>query len=156
MCMFVGEVEEVSKTSIFARFMDGRQCLVYEMTLSTPQETAMILPIPVARGSSEDAVRFIDLSDCRSFFMALDQCFPRREEPEGAPMADAVLAGAEPTTLKVHSVGSFEASYVPCIADFERLDERFRLPSNLWSQMPQYHGYGFAVFKLKAGNQRPL
>ena len=29
-------------------------------------------------------------------------------------------------TLKVHAVGDFEASFVPTVGDFERLDERFR------------------------------
>src|SRR5207244_12945606 len=47
--------------------------------------------------------------------------------------------------------GSSEASFVPPPADFERLDERFRLPPTAWDQLPDYADYGFAVFKLKAG-----
>jgi hypothetical protein len=52
-------------------------------------------------------------------------------------------------TLKVQRVGSFEASFVPTVGDFDRLDERFRLPSNVWEKLPGYAGFGFAVFKLK-------
>jgi hypothetical protein len=37
----------------------------------------------------------------------------------------------------VREVGSFEASYVPKIADFSRLDERFRLPVAVWKKLPQ-------------------
>jgi hypothetical protein len=31
------------------------------------------------------------------------------------------------------------------------LDERFRLPNKVWDKLPQYRGYGFVVFKLRAG-----
>ncbi len=44
------------------------------------------------------------------------------------------------------------ASYVPSIADFSRLDERFRLSDQVWSQLPGYQKFGFAVFKLKKGH----
>ena len=52
--------------------------------------------------------------------------------------------------LKVNSVCSYEASFVPTIADFVRLDERFRLPDDVWAKLPGYKNFGFAVFKLKA------
>jgi hypothetical protein len=38
--------------------------------------------------------------------------------------------------------------------DFERLDERFRLRSEVWKSLPQYADYGFAVFQLKEGEQK--
>ena len=50
-------------------------------------------------------------------------------------------------------VGSFEASFVPSIADFARLDERFRLPEGTWDSLPRYKKFGFAVFKLKEGKK---
>jgi hypothetical protein len=53
----------------------------------------------------------------------------------------------------VHQVGSFEASYVPSLADMSRLDERFRIPDEVWSRRPEYASYGFAVFKLKKGSK---
>jgi hypothetical protein len=43
---------------------------------------------------------------------------------------------------------------VPTVADFDRLDARFRLPTAIWSQLPDYALFGFAVFKLKSGNRR--
>jgi hypothetical protein len=65
---------------------------------------------------------------------------------------------ADMPTLKVHEVGSFEASFVPHLRDFARLDSRFRLPDQVWEQMPQYSDYAFAVFKLRAGakNVHPM
>jgi hypothetical protein len=42
----------------------------------------------------------------------------------------------------------YEASYVPRLQDFERLDPRFRLPPQVWASLPLYADYGFAVFKL--------
>jgi hypothetical protein len=53
--------------------------------------------------------------------------------------------------LKVHTVGAFDASFVPGVQDFSRLDERFRLPDGVWDKLGQYSRYGFAVFKLRKG-----
>lgn len=64
------------------------------------------------------------------------------------------LQAASPASLKkleVVTVGDFEASFVPTVKDFTRLDERFRLPQDTWSKLPDYQSYGFAVFKLKPG-----
>lgn len=61
------------------------------------------------------------------------------------------VAGASDTNsrkLLVIKVGSFEASFVPSLADFSRLDERFKLKDKVWRQLPQYETWGFAVFKL--------
>ena len=51
-------------------------------------------------------------------------------------------------------VGSFVASFVPAVKDFARLDERFRLPTEIWDTLPQYKDAGFAVFQLKKGNMK--
>jgi hypothetical protein len=56
--------------------------------------------------------------------------------------------------LEVVQVGDFEASFVPAVKDFSRLDVRFRLPADTWSELPEYQTYGFAVFKLKPGALR--
>src|SRR5262249_19216280 len=67
------------------------------------------------------------------------------------PPADSVAAAA----LPVVQVGSFEASFVPTPKDFERLDERFRLQPDAFKKLPPvYNHFGFAVFKLKRGEQK--
>jgi hypothetical protein len=151
MCCFSGRVERVSGTRIFARAAaDGAQYLVYELTLSARDPVAMILPLPVPPGSPEHAVRFIDLSGYRDFFTDLERGFP---EPVGlgGPLLRAAAPQFLAQSLRVVEVGDFEASFVPTVADFARLDARFRLPDTAWDALPGYRDYGFAVFKLKPG-----
>src|SRR5207302_5703077 len=108
----------------------------------------MILPLPVKTPAAENDVEFIDLQGYPNFFTDLEQGFPKQRNhnaiDESAPPASAA-------TLRVLQVGSFEASFVPTITDFSRLDERFRLPHDVWDKLPGYKTYGFAVFKLKPG-----
>jgi len=49
----------------------------------------------------------------------------------------------------VQEVGAYEASFVPRPMDFGRLDERFRLPAELWVELNNYADWGFAVFQLR-------
>lgn len=108
----------------------------------------MILPIPVPPGSPDDAVRFVDLSRCPSFFDELAALFPRvLPQSLGAPLARS--AGPFQNKLVVHDVGDFEASFVPTPRDFDRLDARFRLPGEVWEALPRYGDWGFCVFKLR-------
>jgi len=151
MCCFTNAVS-VSNTSIFARDAgDGRQYLVYTMKVTSAAEVAMVLPIPVPRGSGEQAVTFIDLSAYPLIFTDLFNAMgfmSRAGSPKASP------APAAPVPLVVQQVGAFEASFVPTIADFSRLDQRFQLPAGTWEKLPAYRDYGFAVFKLKAGEQK--
>lgn len=150
MCCFSQSVESVSNTRIFARgSKKGRQFLVYSMTLSSKEDLAMILPIPVPKNSKEDAVKFINLEKYPDFFKDLWAGFPTRKNGNTLGLPNAPKAEAKP--LKVETVGSFEASFVPAIKDFSRLDERFRLPEGVWDKLPIYKDYGFTVFKLRKG-----
>jgi len=151
MCCFTGKVEEVKNTRIFARLGErGNQVLIYQMALKTATDLAMVLPIPVKAGTGEDAVKFFDFSKYEDVFSDLWELFPpprsRGADPFGAAPAPAGYS------LKVVSVGAYDASFVPTIADFSRLDARFRLPEGVWAKLPGYADFGFAVFKLKPGN----
>jgi hypothetical protein len=150
MCCFSRSVNLVANTNIFARAGEGnRQYLVYSMAYAADEELAMILPLPTPPNSAEEAVQFIDLSGYPRFFDDLKMGFPVSRggfQPQGPTRQ--FLA---PAPLKVHEVGSFEASFVPTQNDFARLDPRFRLPSEAWKALPQYKDWGFAVFKLKPG-----
>jgi hypothetical protein len=143
MCCFSGDVKAVAGTQIFARRAEpGRQYLVYAMQYDAPGDLAMILPLPVPSRPAEDAVQFIDLSDYPEFFDDLANGFPL---PRGGD------SRSEATALEVHVVGEFEASFVPQMSDFGRLDPRYRIPPATWAGLPEYSDYGFAVFKLRAG-----
>jgi hypothetical protein len=148
MCCFSQPVEMVADTNIFARGSNGRQFLVYRMRYAAAGDLAMVLPLPVPPRPAEDAVRFINLQRYPDFFEDMNRGFPQwlslsrsagglKSLPEGPP------------TLQVHDVGDFEASFVPRVEDFDRLDERFRIPGDVWDHLPAYRDYGFAVFKLK-------
>lgn len=148
MCIFSRPVDRVSNTSIFARVDGDTQFLVYEMHFSTGEDTAMTLPIPVRHGSGEDAVRFIALDGYPDFFKDMRAGFP---EPVSRGMRGMRNGPDAAPVLQVHTVGSFEASYVPSVHDFSRLDKRFRLPDEVWAKLPRYADHGFVVFKLRAG-----
>ncbi|MBI4672760.1 MAG: hypothetical protein HY741_13960 [Chloroflexi bacterium] len=145
MCCFSGNISRVANTRIFARATgSGTQYLVYQMEYAADNDLAMILPLPTLPNAPEDAVRFIDLSGYPQFFQDLAGGFPvSRSLPTlGEP--------ASQSTLRVQRVGSFDASFAPSRADFARLDARFRIADELWDEFPEYHDYGFAVFKLRA------
>lgn len=149
MCMFSSVVKDVAETKIFVRRASREsQILVYSMQYQADAELAMILPLPKSLGTGEDAVRFIDLSGCPNLFADMERGFPkaRSSSPHGRGTFGAPI-------LRVHEVGNFEASWVPTLSDFSRLASRFRLPAPIWDRLPQYANYGFAVFKLKAGNK---
>jgi hypothetical protein len=150
MCCFSGPVQDVANTKIFARATEhGRQVLAYQMSFSTASDVAMILPLPIPRGAADGAVRFIDLEGYPDFFDQLKAGFPEppSRSPSNGPFAKTAAAALAP--LPVEEVGSFEASFVPSIKDFTRLDAGFRMPGGVWERLPQYRSFGFAVFKLK-------
>jgi len=155
MCCFSRRVNLVADTNIFARASkDGRQFLVYSMRFKAGEELAMILPIPVPKDSPEDAVKFLNLEKYPDFFADLRKGFP--EPPSNLPRRPAAggVKSLDKPKLEVVEVGSFVASFVPAIKDFSRLDERFRLPTEIWHKLPQYKEWGFAVFQLKKGEMK--
>jgi hypothetical protein len=154
MCCFSRPVVSVSATNIFARAGENdQQFLVYSMTLNAQDDLAMVLPLPVKIGTNEKGVSFIDLSGYPDFFADLRNGFPVPKTKSEWHFGCSATRSAAPT-LEVVRVGNFEASFVPTVKDFSRLDERFRLPADAWEKLPVYHDYGFAVFKLKPGEAK--
>ena len=150
MCCFSQEdaLTHVGSTKIFARFIaPNRQVLAYSMAIATSEALAMILPLPVPPGSAEDAVRFINLEGYPELFDDLRRGYP-------IPRSRSLPPAAGIAALKVHDVGAFEASFVPNMADFSRLDPRFSIAPAVWAKLPAYADYGFAVFKLKTVTPR--
>jgi hypothetical protein len=155
MCIFSLPVLSVGDTEIFARLSgSGTQYLVYQMTYDSEQENAMILPLPLSLPAREDSVQFIDLKDYEGFFDALEVGFPVRPRG-GLGCALMTTASKSALDLQVIDVGNYVASVIPSLDDFERLDERFRLPGDVWDQLPEYADFGFVVFQLKEGNCKP-
>ncbi|HUE73469.1 MAG TPA: hypothetical protein VMP01_21505 [Pirellulaceae bacterium] len=152
-CIFSQPVISVNNTQIFARKTESNsQFVVYQMNYESAHQNAMILPVPVRRPAHEDSLRFIDLSHYETFFDDLANGFPLRREGIGCSAGTTTAAVAE---LEVFKVGNYIASFVPTLADFSRLDERFTLPKATWAKIPQYQHYGFAVFQLAEGALKP-
>ena len=145
MCIFSRSVNDVSTTKIFCSISGKRQFVVYSMDLDSDDDVAMILPVPAAIGSSID---FISLEHYSKFFDDMSKGFQ-------SPISASTLSFSRGIgkALKVETVGAYEASFVPTAKDFDRLDERFSLPSRIWSQIKQYEHFGFVVFKLAAGKK---
>jgi hypothetical protein len=143
MCCFSRPVYAVEGTKIYARAEGPRQLVVYEMRVGAREELAMVLPIPVAEGAGEDAISFVDLSGSPAFFRALEFAF---REHEIVPQS---RGGEKSARLAVQQVGAFEASFVPSAADFDRLDPRFAIASDVWRGIPSVAGFGFVVFRLR-------
>jgi hypothetical protein len=148
MCCFSGPIQQVSATNLFARAVGERQLLAYGMEVAARKPVAMILPLPVPPGSGEDAVRFVDLSAYPNVFEDLRAGFPAVYVPRELNEQPS-RGGGRQQALVVHEVGDFVASFVPRLADFARLDRRFRLADSVWRALPQYADWGFAVFRLK-------
>jgi hypothetical protein len=146
----------VANTGIFARRLDPeRQGLVYSMQLSVDGEVAMILPLPVSPGLGDDAVTFVNLERHADFFGDLLRLFFPPPPASAQPQSRSPVTFGLPK-LQVFEVGSFEASFVPTSRDFERLDERFRLPADIWNDIGGYDDWGFAVFRLKPSKQAQI
>lgn len=147
MCMFSRHVPHVSATKIFAAGLpDGRQSLVYSMSVEVGEPLAMVLPLPVPANGPDDAVEFVNLEGYKNVFDDLKRAFP-----DTTIFAQALSRGGPPpkrAILQVHQVGAFEASFVPNARDFDRLDARFRLPPSVLKALPIYYDWGFAVFQL--------
>jgi hypothetical protein len=144
MCCFSGTVEDVAATRIFARMAGAtRQLIAYEMELRATEPIAMILAVPTPPASPADSVRFIALDGYPRLF----------EDLYRATMYGSLGPGHEPA-LAVQVVGDYVASFVPTLADFARLDPRFRIPPNTVELVPGYHDFGFVVFQLRATRHR--
>lgn len=145
MCCFSGRVARVENTRIFARRVDDRtQALAYAMSVSAAEDLAMVLPLPTDPAAGEGAVGFVDLSAAPELFDALNTLYPTRAK-HLVPQA----LRAPRQTLAVHTVGAFEASFVPAPEDFDRLDPRFRLAPSIVNALCTRERMGFAVFQLR-------
>jgi hypothetical protein len=154
MCCFskgtgsVPEHVEVTNTRIFARRDGQSQVVVYAMDASIGSELAMILPLPVRRDGEGQQIEFLNLEHCPEFFRELAHAV---SPPRLGAAGDA--SSFPDTPLPVMDVGVYDASWVPTVAEFARLDPRFRLPDGVWTELTEYADYGFAVFRLKPGRQ---
>jgi hypothetical protein len=154
MCIFSASVSLVEGTKIFARrSAESKQFLVYSMAYEADQDMAMILPLPVGSHDEDAAVRFIALDGYPNFFDDMLTGFPELMPELSRSFSRKRRGRSASEPLKVYEVGDYNASFIPTLNDFDRLDPQFKLSKQVWDRLPKYKDYGFAVFKLKASTR---
>jgi hypothetical protein len=154
MCIILADVEHVNATKIFTCLTNDRtrQFLVYSNEVETDEEeNVMILPVP-----HPHSVNFVNLSKYPKLFDDLESNFVKsRRDSHHMYASLSRSASLERSTLVVHSVGSYSASIVPSVDDFDRLDTtHFTLPHDLETILRTTYDsqFGFLVCKLKQGS----
>ena len=153
MCILSDEVRTVAKTQIYisASSDNQRQLTVYANQVDSVNKwNSMILPVPFP-----SSIEFVNIEKYANFFTDLNNCFSDMNRL----YASANLTRSAPSnfsrTLEIFEVGSYEASIVPTIADFQYVDPSFQLHTNiqLLTMLKQYYteNFGFIVCRLKQG-----
>lgn len=143
MAIFSGSISRTANTRIFARTTnDNKQYLALQLDYAADSDVALIVPLPTPPDTAPDAVRFIDLAHYPEFFVDLANGFPiARSVPTPGSVEDGAYVPLPRTT---HD----EISFIPSRAGLANLAEAYRIPDAALAELPEYHDYGFAVFKL--------
>jgi len=138
MCITNGPAR-LAKTRLLAvAGINGTQLTVYQNNARSETKNAMILPVPTTNGLS-----LIDMTQYKDIFSQLSTYFPKLKFTRSAHSKN---------TLKVHYVGSYQASIVNSLADFDRLDTSFRLNPTVKNILEtHYPHFGFIVCQLLEG-----
>lgn len=136
-------VQRIAGLQWFARSLpEGRQVLAGTMSLEIKEDTHLIIPLPVKPGTNADGIVFVELLQYLRVFDDLRECFltendfiAQRGDPFDGKVPDFFL---EP--------GSYSPVFIPNTAELQKI-----LPAPLTGILPDYVGYGFAVYSLKAG-----
>jgi len=148
----------VSDTSILVSANGAVQTVVYEMRMHQrqragprpdsrpPPPVAMILPMP------GKLAEWVDTSAYPGFFKDMAKAFqpPRRSAARSRELTKS--------KLKVEKVGSYNATWVPALADFPRVSPLFQLAPNLNLAKYGYDqpGWSFAVFAFDTESNGPV
>jgi len=145
MCIFDDIVEEVSNTRIFvALTKDGRQITVYQNTVISKQDNAMILPVPMQTNIS---IQLLDLSTDKDFFANLNALYPIETFDKSSDYwGTNDDESSDPDDLyEVHQVGSYRVSIVWNINGFSRLDtNEFSVNPKVLTSLSTHYANGFA------------
>jgi hypothetical protein len=146
--MVSAEVKDLSATKILAALLRGgrRQLTVYANSVATAvQGSCMVLAVP-----NPGSVRLLDMSGYSTIF---DDCLAMTQRYSESYGSRGGTLSYDSAPLAVHSVGDYDASIVPALADFARLDPAsFTMAPEFLQFMDRtYAGtaMGFIVCKLQ-------
>jgi len=170
MCIFNGNITEVSNTLIFTgavmpakiitKYVGGEkktfktsagnplQLMVYSNKVHADNQAAMVLPFPLLPGQP-NRFKLFDFSKYSEIFEDLELLFPTEELPEldMRTFTNSVTNDK----LTVQFVGNYKVSIVPTLNHFDKLDtEQFNLDTDVKSLLTRYYkeNYGFIVCQL--------
>jgi len=125
----------------------GNQLTVYQNNAESQTKNAMILPVPLIAG-----VELLNMEDFKNIFKELSNYFPKMMSY--GLMGGLMSNSRSAKTLKIHYVGSYQASIVESLVDFERLDTSFRLNPTVKEILQEhYPQFGFIVCQLLEGKK---
>lgn len=148
MCIITSTVDSVSTTRIYisADHANRRQLTIYSNVVASPEENVMVLPVP-----NPDSVELLDFSHYPDFFTDLKACFIERTQRSYTN--NTFLVSKSTNSLPVFRIGSYDASIVPSIADFPRLQipmDRTLIP---FLKSKYNAEFGFIICRLAPGKK---
>lgn len=151
LAIFTRVTESTADVSIFARTgSDGEQALAIQLRASFSEETALVVPLPVARESGSEGARFIPMQFYLPFFRHLDRGFAGPAEKQERRGRDPEADQAPKTVRFAHAVPT-AMTFVPSVDHFERLCPEHAIPEAVLLKHGSYADYGFAVFVFPRG-----
>lgn len=155
MCIILTHVESVSNTQIYVSSSKKRtrQLTVYSNQVETHVKNAMILPVP-----NPLSVKLLNFSHYTNIFEDCRECFHYDDGSmkNGRLYRSSLSASAEHRPpLPVYTVGSYQASIVPSIDDFDRVNTQIlRVNPEVFKLLKDTYdpSFGFLICQLREGS----
>lgn len=152
MCIISHKVNSVAKTNIFVSLnkSNNRQLVVYSNMVNTPNNNTMIMAVPYPT-----SIKFHDLSNYTKLFIDLKNSFQPLLFKQKKSRTPSFSTNTE--SIKVHDVGSYQASIVESLDDIKNLDPTVfqtndEVTKFLTEKYSEQKNIGFVFCKLKAGD----
>lgn len=136
--IFSSFVTVTNSVRMYGRRDGDRQFLACELAYSSDGHTAMILPLPTAIKDRDRWLQTHSLSVYKDLFKDLDRAFSRDSSIQKAPKSVPVLEYVNPNHITLCA----------SVTELAKIDQRFRLSNEFWSQLPQYCDGSYAVVIL--------
>lgn len=157
MCIILTHVESVSNTQIYVSSSKSRkrQLTIYTNKVDTHVKNAMILPVP-----NPLSVELLNFKNYKKIFDDCRECFHHDDGSRNdRHMYRAALSASFDSRppLPVYTVGSYQASIVPSINDFDRVDTQIlRVNPQVFTLLKDTYdsSFGFIICQLREGSHQ--
>ena len=157
MCIILARVESVSNTQLYisSSKTKERQLVIYTNKVTSPDSNAMILPVP-----NPLSVELLNFRHYKDIFEDCQKCFRHYDDTRHLYATRSLACSASDShrpVLPVYTIGSYQASIVPSLDDFDRLNTNIlRVNPEVASLLRKTYDseFGFLVCQLKRGNHQ--